>query len=160
MITLSKVKESLLTLFTAEASAHKRALSVCIGVYIAFSPFAGLHTLMVVLFSWLLSLNFPLTLASSMLVNNPWTMVPVYGLGYFFGCWFLYLLGLDAAFSNPWWMSGVNSFLVKTVGMQKISLWAFLIGGNVLGIFLALLAYPLVKYMSLRYANYKSGGIA
>jgi uncharacterized protein (DUF2062 family) len=46
-------------------------------VFIAFFPVLGTHFLLVFLTVWALRLNLPLMLAGS-LVNNPWTLVPIY----------------------------------------------------------------------------------
>jgi uncharacterized protein (DUF2062 family) len=71
----------------SETSAHKLALSFCLGAYIAFSPFLGLHTAMVFVLGWLSRLNIPIIMAATHVVNNPWTMVPIYsadyGIGYY-----------------------------------------------------------------------------
>jgi uncharacterized protein (DUF2062 family) len=56
---------------------HRVALAFAVGVFIAFFPVFGTHFLLVFLCVWLLKLNLPLTLAGS-LVNNPWTLVPLY----------------------------------------------------------------------------------
>ena len=150
-------KKTLTTLFSSKHSSHTLALSTAVGVYIAFSPFPGFHTAMVFAFSWMLGLSFPLVLASSMAVNNPWTMVPVYGVGYFFGQWFLYVCDLESLYANPAWMESMNLFLAEKIGMPHISLPAFLIGGNILGIVFAVAAYPVVKYMCDRYAADETG---
>lgn len=128
-----------------ERSVNKLTVSFCLGVYIAFSPFIGFHTLMVFCFAWLLSLNPAVLLASTYLVNNPWTMVPVYTSGYVVGDWVLSCISSDIVSYNPHWMHWINDRLVYYVGIKGISLWAFLIGGNILGVVFGIVCYPVMK---------------
>ncbi len=48
---------------------------------------------------------------------------------------------------NPGWMNSMAQWLCKTTGLANISLASFLIGGNVLGIGLALASYPIMRYI-------------
>lgn len=146
-----KIKNFFLSLFSKEPSPHKLALAFSLGVYIAISPFPGFHTLMVFLFSWVLGLNFFVMFAVNTVVNNPWTMVPVYAADYMCGDAICYsLFGHNFNTFNPAWMNWFNSMIAHYVGMQEISLCSFLIGGNVLGIFCALISYPIVRYIFLK----------
>ena len=129
-----------------ERSVHILALSFSLGVYIAFSPFIGLHTIMIFFLSWLLSLNIAVTFMATYLINNPCTMIPVYSSGYFFVDWMLSsIFGVDTIASNPAWMSYINEPIIQCTGIQGVSFWALLTGGNVLGVGLALVLYPIMK---------------
>lgn len=132
-------------LIAKERCPHKLALSFCFGVYIAFSPFVGLHTAMVFLFGWLFALNTSILLGVSMFINNPWTMVPVYGFGHVVGTWLFRLLSIDVMSWNPGWINSCNVFLHKHLGASGISLGAFMVGGNLLGIGIGAMLYPVVK---------------
>ena len=142
------IKKFIKRFIAYERCAHKLALSCCLGIYIAFSPFFGFHTAMVFFLSWLFALNCAVMMGVSMLVNNPWTMMPVYGAGYAFGDWLLKLFGVDHTY-NPAWVTSCNLWLNTHIGLPGISFWAFLIGGNIVGICLALVGYPFIK----RYAH-------
>ena len=132
-------------LVLGEQCSVKLARSFCVGIFIAFSPFIGFHTIMKIVFSWLFRLNMATVFAISCLINNPWTMIPVYSVGYFFGEFLLHTLcGFDTIGSNPTWMTAFNETLTFYIGLPKISLWSFLLGGNLLGIILALALYPAV----------------
>lgn len=117
-------------------SPSKLALSFATGLYVAFSPFPGFHTVMILACKWFLGFNFPMMLLSTNF-NNPWTMIPVYSLDYVFGYWLVHnLLG---------WNPGFTVSLGKYLGESSICLWSFLIGGNLLGVFAAIISYPLCK---------------
>ena len=141
------------SLIKQERCAHKFALACCTGVYIAFSPFIGFHTVMVFLFSWLFALNTAIMLAVSLFINNPWTMVPVYGIGYIVGDWLFNLLGINSASWNPRWCN----ILLKTYSnYSSISLGAFLVGGNLLGLGIGGMIYPIMRYVFNCYKLIKS----
>jgi len=147
MIT-QKIKNFFIGLLCKERSPKKLALSFCMGVYIAFSPFPGFHTLFVFIFSWLLLLNMPVVFAISCLINNPWTMMPVYIFDYVVGCWVCSsLFDSDMLMYNPSWMQWFNGHVTHYTSLSDISLWSFLIGGNILGIGSALFLYPVMLYI-------------
>ncbi|MBD3272794.1 DUF2062 domain-containing protein [Candidatus Dependentiae bacterium] len=136
MQILEKIKNVLKKAFTQGWSVEKLTLSFCMGVYIAFSPFPGAHTIMMFIAKWLFNINFPILFIATS-INNPWTMVPFYSFDYAFGYWFMHkLLGINPGWAIP---------LAKIFGSGKICVWSFFIGGNILGIFMALLSYPFVK---------------
>ncbi len=146
-----KLKHKLLNLFSYEHSPHKLALACSISLYIAFSPFFGFHTLMLIGSGMFFGLNVPLLLILGYTINNPFTMVPIYVSGYLLGFWIIHnWLDIPFEASNPWWMEKVNLFLQQHVGHSHISLWGLLVGGNVLGIALALIFYPILLYIFKR----------
>ena len=59
------------------------ALSLNIGVFIAFIPLPG-HMIVAALLALLLRANLPVAIAS-VWISNPFTMLPMYGFGYFLG---------------------------------------------------------------------------
>lgn len=151
-------KNFLKKLMQQERSPEKLALSFCVGNYIAFSPFPFFHTVMVFLFSWLFKLNLGVTFATSCFINNPWTMIPVYGADYALGYWLVYkVFNLNIYHYNPWWMYSINNLCEGTLGIAKPCIWSFLIGGNLLGIGLSLLLYPIMKKVFAYYLAVEFG---
>ncbi len=145
MVWINKLVQRLLK---HERCANRFALSCAVGIYIAFSPFLGFHTALIFLFSWLFSLNFAVVLAVSVLINNPWSMVPVYGVGYLLGDWMLSSCGMNHVMWNPSWVTQGNELFAHYIGFSDFSFWAFMIGGNVLGLSLGLLGYPMIKSLA------------
>lgn len=133
-----------------ERCPRRLAFSVSLAVFIAFSPFVGFHTAMVFLFAWLFALNAAVLLAISMLINNPWTMVPIYAADHVVGDRIFSLFGIDGMNLNPDWVCSVNAWISHYTGLEGISLWAFLVGGNLLSIVLAITIYPIIRYVSIR----------
>ena len=138
-----------------ERSSHKLALSSAWGIYVAFCPFIVLHTVMLFAFSWLFSLNFGVSFAVSYLINNPWTMVPVYASGYFFGELVLRLLRIDMLGTNPAWMHVINGPIERYLGISGVSLWAFVLGGNLLGVLISGTLYPVLERFFARLVREK-----
>jgi len=129
-----------------EFSPEILAWSFAVGVYIAFSPFPGCHTIMILVTRFFFRCNVPILFFSTSF-NNPWTMIPFFSLDYFFGHWLVHsVLGL-----NP----GMVISLEKVGLSGTLCLWSFLIGGNVLGIAGALISYPIMKRVFAAFARKK-----
>lgn len=145
------ISDFLKRLVYKERSPHKLALSFCVGVYIAFSPFLFLHTIMIFLFSWLFALNGTVTFAAAYGVNNPWTMVFIYSADYVMGTWFFtHVLDVNSLHINPRWMAFINEPLQSYLGIEGVSFWAFMIGGNLLGIAIGSILYPVMRHIFTR----------
>ncbi len=76
------------SLLALEGDPQVKAKAFAIGVFIAFNPTYGLHTVTVIIASWAFRLPFSIILLGS-LVNNPWTFFPIYGSSYMVGRWLL-----------------------------------------------------------------------
>ncbi len=112
------------------------ALSVAVGLYVAFSPFPLFHTVLMIGLKFLLRLNLPILFIATS-VNNPWTMVPLYTLDYAFGYWLVHhVLG---------WTPLLTISLEKIFGSGSVCVWSFLIGGNILGLLAAGISYPIFR---------------
>jgi uncharacterized protein (DUF2062 family) len=135
------LKERTKTIMSLEQNRHKFIMAIALAVYIAFSPFVGLHTAMSFCVAWYIEVNVALVLTVSMLINNPWTMVPVYGAGYWLGILLFTWLDIDPYAFNPSWVAWCTQWLERSLGFPSFSLWAFMVGGNVIGIAGALIAY-------------------
>ncbi len=71
-------------------------------------------------------------------------MFPVYGVGYIVGNWLFKLFGVNGLPWNPGWCSA----LLKTYSnYSSISLGAFLVGGNLLGLGIGGIIYPIMRYI-------------
>jgi uncharacterized protein len=144
--SIERIRTFFQSIISQEKSPRILALSFCVGNYIAFSPFIGLHTVMAIVFSKCFRLNMALTFAISCSVNNPWTAAPVYALDYIFGYWLVHVV-MQLSLQNPSWMRWMENLIESTLQCGKPCLWSFLIGGNVLGIITSLALYPIVKWI-------------
>lgn len=124
---------------------QRTALAFALGVFIAFSPAYGLHTVMVVLCTWLFGLNF-LALLTGALVNNPWTIIPILGATYWTGA---LLLGRTDQPSFDWQDMSFSGIY------QQVLPYAvpFMLGGLVLSVLGALLSYPAAYLFFQKYRS-------
>ena len=84
MATIPSFRSLLKQVLHLREPPQRTALAFAIGVFIAFSPVYGLHTVMVLFCTWALGLNF-LALMVGAFLNNPWTLVPILGASYWVG---------------------------------------------------------------------------
>lgn len=101
---LKRIKNFFSSIFSQDQSPERLSASFCVGNYIAFSPYFGLHGVMVVICSWLFGLNFGIMFAAAYGINNLWTAIPIYTADYFF--WPL-AGALRASSTNPKYNSGL-----------------------------------------------------
>jgi len=148
------IKEKILTycrhMIKREKSVHTLALSVSVGVFIAFSPYIFFHTIMIFVLSWLLNLNLVITFAVTYAVNNPWTMCFVYLADYLTGDFILRMASCSPVLMNPSWMNWVNGQLCAYTGLSGLSFWSFMVGGNLLAVLFSVMLYPIMKNICIR----------
>ena len=103
-------------------------------VFIAFSPWLGLHIISALFLSWLFRLNKVVVLTGSF-VNNPWTIVPMYAFCLWFG---VKVTGADVAVPEIAWGSlGIRELYDVLVPF----LWPYLAGTMIIGAVAAVLTY-------------------
>ncbi|HEY2962488.1 MAG TPA: DUF2062 domain-containing protein [Pyrinomonadaceae bacterium] len=125
---------------------ERTALAFSIGVFIAFSPFLGLHTIMATLIAFLFRFN-KLAIYTGTFINNPFfTLVPIIIASYAVGAFVLgrplripdeglELLKNPHIFSGPYY----RRIFVESWNV----VWPFAVGGIVLSVVCSVLAYPL-----------------
>jgi uncharacterized protein (DUF2062 family) len=125
---------------------ERTALAFAIGVFIAFSPFLGLHTIMATAVAFLFRFN-KIAIYTGTFINNPFlTLVPIiiasYGVGAFILGRPLSIPdeGLDLL-KNPRIFSGDYYRLLFVQSWNIV--WPFSVGAIALSVVCSLLAYPL-----------------
>jgi uncharacterized protein (DUF2062 family) len=128
---------------------ERTALAFSIGIFIAFSPFLGLHTIMATVIAFVFRFN-KIAIYTGTFINNPFlTLVPIIIASYAVGAFFLGrpLAIPDAGvelLKNPELFSGdyYQRLFVQSWGI----VWPFAVGGTVLSVVCSLLAYPLTLW--------------
>ena len=133
-------------------SPERTALAFSIGVFLSFSPFIGLHTIMGLAIAFLFRLN-RLAVLIGAYVNTPWTFAPVASFGTAVG---FYALGTESKMSSIAW----DSMLVKSFWQQMFSdvnhlLLPFFVGNLILSLLAALIAYPIMRRLIARHRRRK-----
>lgn len=153
-------KSVLSRLVEKQRCANKLTLSFCVGTYIAFSPFVGFHTALVFFLSWVFSLEYAAVLAAAWLINNPWTMFPIYAFTYGSGQFILgSLCGIDTLAYNPVLpacIQPITHWFSSSTGLSNLSFWSFIFGGNLIGLCAAAMMYPIVKPLFKKLINEKN----
>jgi uncharacterized protein (DUF2062 family) len=86
------LKDYLATLFLLDDKPERISLSFALGVLIGFSPFLGFHTIICNALALAFGMNLLAILAGSLL-NNPFTMVLIYGGEFWVGMKLIKLAG-------------------------------------------------------------------
>ena len=143
MISIQRLKTQLHQILHLDESPQRTALAFAVGVFIAFSPTHGLHTLMALFCTWAFRLNF-LALMAGVFVNNPWTFVPILGATLWTG---LVVLGMPPVEALAW--SDVSFATVY----RQVSPYIvpFLVGGLVLSVLGAAISYPISYWVISKY---------
>ena len=126
---------------------ERTALAFSIGVFIAFSPFLGLHTIMATALAFFFRFN-KIAIYTGTFVNNPFlTLVPIIIASYAVGAFILGRPlripdeGLELL-THPRIFSGDYYKLLFVQSWNNI-VWPFSVGGMVLSVVCSALAYPL-----------------
>jgi uncharacterized protein (DUF2062 family) len=137
-----RLRRTFQVLFHVEDTPHRIALAFALGVFIAFSPLLGLHTLIALG----IAVAFRLSKAAIIVgiyVNNPWTIAPMYMGGTLLGC---SLLGVSTdelahmRFHEHGW-----AFYRSLAHQLQPYLWPFVLGNTLLGLAFGLLAYLVLR---------------
>ena len=125
---------------------ERTALAFSIGVFIAFSPFLGLHTIVATLIAFIFRFNKVAIYTGTFLNNPPLTLVPIIIASYAVGA---LLMGRPMRIpdegvellKNPHLLTGeyYRRLFVQSVDILE----PFALGGMILSVVCSLIAYPL-----------------
>ena len=150
---MTGLKDLIKKLLHIRDTPERTALAFSIGVFLGFSPFLVLHTLVGLAIAFLFRLN-RVAILLGIWSNTPWWIVPYYVMATWVGMWVtgfwidwatlreVFQLGLDKGFMG----AGFWSYVASQWGF----LLSFGIGSLILCTFLGFLAYPL----SLRWIRF------
>jgi len=133
-------------LLSLDDPPERTALAFSIGVFIAFSPFLGFHTIAATLIAFLFRFN-KIAIYTGTFINNPFlTVVPIILASYAIGAFLLGRpLGIPpeglALLRHPQVFSA--DYYRQLFGNSWQFLLPYLVGGMVLSVICSLLAYPL-----------------
>jgi len=125
---------------------ERTALAFSIGVFIAFSPFLGLHTIMATLIAFIFRFN-KIAIYTGTFINNPFlTLVPIIIASYAVGA---FILGRPLSIpdqglellKNPRIFSG--EYYQQLFAQSWSIVWPFSVGAMALSVVCSALAYPL-----------------
>ncbi len=129
---------------------ERTALAFSIGVFIAFSPFLGLHTIAATLVAFLFRFN-KIAIYAGTFLNNPFlTLVPIIVASYALGALVLGRpLGIPAEgvelLKNPNIFS--RDYYKEIFSHSWYIVWPFTLGASLLSVICSLLSYPLTLWL-------------
>jgi len=129
-------------------SPERTALAFSVGVFLSFSPFVGLHTVLGLAIAFLFGLN-RLAVLIGTYVNTPWTFAPVASFGTAVG---FYALGTESRLSAIAWDSMfTESFWQHMFSDVNNLLLPFLVGNLILSLLASLISYLIVRRILVRH---------
>jgi uncharacterized protein (DUF2062 family) len=145
------IRDRIRSVFQLRDSPNKIASAFALGIFIAFSPIIGLHTLSGLFLAWLFRCSKFVVLTAAF-VNNPWTIVPMYGFCLWFG---IKITGTIESAPNIAWQTLTFS---SAFHVLRPYLWPFVAGTIVVGAAAAVISYFFVYWVAVRYRKGKNSG--
>ncbi len=145
-LTRRLVRRWLDTLLHIQDTPERTAAAFALGVFFCFSPFLGLHTILSIIFAFLLNLN-RVAVLLCVYSNLPWVIAPYYAFATMAGSVVTgtrvpagFRLQLSALFDLS--VFG-GEFWHRLITILKPLLWPYTIGSTIGALILAGIAYPL-----------------
>lgn len=144
------VRAAFRRLLAIDDPPERTAFAFSIGIFIAFSPFLGLHTIMATVIAFAFRFN-KIAIYTGTFINNPiLTLVPIIILSYAVGAFFLGRpLSIPeegiALLRDPHLLSR-DYYRRLFVQSWNHIVWPFAIGATVLSVVCSLLAYPITLW--------------
>ncbi len=132
----TSLREQIRMVIFSDNSPGQIALGAAIGIFLAFSPFLGFHTVAALVFSLLFRASRPAALLGT-LANNPVTIAFIYLLEIKLGS---YILGYSLTLPGGVWKDLVDLF-----SLGREALLSIMTGFMILGLVSAITAYLLTR---------------
>ena len=145
-LTRALIRRWLDVLLHIDDTPERTAAAFALGVFLGFSPFLGLHTLLGILFAFLLNLN-RVAVLLGVYSNLPWVIAPYYTFVTAAGTKITgdnvppaFKAQLGALFEHSLFQT---EFWGGLITLLKPLLWPYAVGSMIGSVILAALAYPL-----------------
>jgi uncharacterized protein (DUF2062 family) len=146
---VSYLRKAISSLLKVRDTPEKTAFAFAIGVFIGFSPFLGLHTVMGVVVAFIFRLN-KIAVMLGIWSNVPWLIVPFYSFATWVG---IKMIGLPEGVTPP--EIGFSDLFQAEFWVWLGSQWKLLVpmffGSLLISSALALLAYPAALLVIRKY---------
>jgi uncharacterized protein (DUF2062 family) len=143
-LTRSLVRKWLSALLHIDDSPERTAAAFALGVFFGFSPFLGLHTVLGIVFAFMLNLN-RVAVLLGVYANLPWVIGPYYAISTMVGAQIMgrrVPRGLDAQLRELFGLSLFQGeFWQSLAVVMKPMLWPFAVGSTLGAVLLAAAAY-------------------
>ncbi|MBN1550949.1 DUF2062 domain-containing protein [bacterium] len=143
-----KLREHLKDITKLKGNPTHIAFSFALGIFIGFSPFYGLHTIIALIFVYFFRLN-ALTTVVGAWVNMPFTAPFVYALCYAVGSW---MSGSISKKTYVWTELNWELFWIR---FGEIA-WQITLGWIIIGTIASILGFLILRASIIYYRNIKS----
>jgi uncharacterized protein len=134
-------------LLRVEDTPTRVALAFALGVFIAFSPLIGIHTLIAIGLAVAFRLNRVVIVAGAW-TNNPWTIAPMFTAGTLVGCALLGVSPTSLA-AVDWGLHGRAFYQSFVAGFSPL-VAPFVVGNLVLGAVVAIVVFGVLRAVLVR----------
>jgi uncharacterized protein len=145
-LTRRVVRRWLDTLLHIDDTPQRTAAAFALGVFFGFSPFLGLHTVLGILFAFLLNVN-RVAVLLGVYSNLPWVIAPYYAFATMAGAFLTRTPvpeGFRAQLGALFEMSALTGeFWHRLITILQPLLWPYTVGSTFGALALAAIAYPL-----------------
>jgi uncharacterized protein len=145
-LTRRVVRRWLDSLLHIEDTPQRTAAAFALGVFFGFSPFLGLHTVLGIVFAFLLNVN-RVAVLLGVYSNLPWVIAPYYAFATMVGAFLTRTPvpeGFRAQLSALFELSALDGeFWTRLITILKPLLWPFTVGSIFGALALAAISYPL-----------------
>jgi uncharacterized protein (DUF2062 family) len=157
MTGIGDIKDLIKKLLHIEDTPERTALAFSVGIFLGFSPFLGLHTLVGLAIAFLFGLN-RVAVLLGVWTNTPWWIVPFYMMATWVGMsvtgFRMELTTLKEIFQLGMVRGFTSSIFWGCVTSQGGLLLSYVIGSFLLSLLLSVAAYPLslkwIKFYKLK----------
>jgi len=138
------IRDRIRNLIKLDDPPHKLALAFALGVFVAFTPTIGIHVITCMFLAWVFRLS-KLVMITASFINNPWTIVHLYGFCIWFG---VKISGKDVTVPDIAWneITFENGYLIL-----KPYLWPYIVGTLLVGFVAAVVSYGVFYWAVVRY---------
>ena len=141
-----KLRGLVKTVLHMKGEPREIALALSIGVFIAFFPIFGTHTILALGGARIFGVS-PAVILAGTLVNNPWTIAPLYGSSLYVG---MAIMGRPMEALNISWSDLNFDMMLK---LAKTLFLPFSVGCILLGVIAAVISYIAALKVVVSYRN-------
>lgn len=146
-----RIRRLLEILLNVNDTPERTALAFSLGVFLAFSPLLGLHTLLGVALAFLFNLN-RVAVIMGVYTNTPWTLAPFYAFATYVGTFF-YKAPHTAPLPKVALKEALNPHFWRALASHWPLLIPMFIGSTILAIIIAIVAYPISLHLIRTYRS-------
>jgi len=141
---IRRARQVVNVLLHVDDAPERTALAFAIGIWIAFFPIIGIHTVMALGIAFAFRLNRVAILLGAYL-SNPWTVAPMFMAGTALGC---VLLGVSP--SVVWSVQWRDTWSIELLHRLRPLLLPYVVGNILLGTLSSFVAYLSTRSLLLR----------